>query len=365
MRITMFVPGFNLGGGIRVAATYAERLHSRGHKVLVVTARHEPPTLWQGLRSWLRGHGWPSVPRQGASHFDGLPVERIVVPHAEPVVDADVPDADVVMGTWWETVRWADGLSPSKGVKVHFVQGYDANPFTKEQVDATYRLPIAKIVISSWLQRLIQERFGQTPVALIPNSVDTTQFLAPPRGRQPRPTVGTLYSDLAIKGCDISIKAYELAAREVPNLLFRCISGVPVVPDVPLPPEADFIFQVRGQRLREIYASCDAWLSGSREEGFGLPILEAMACRTPVIAAPAGAAPELLAKGGGILVPPEDPAAMARAIVKICTLPDAEWRSLSDAALATATGYTWDDATDLLEQTLHKLVAEAKLERKR
>jgi hypothetical protein len=43
---------------------------------------------------------------------------------------------------------------------------------------------------------------------------------------------------------------------------------------------------------------------------------------------------------------------MARAIVRVCSLPETEWRGLSDAALATATGYTWDQATDLLEAAL-------------
>src|SRR5262249_39465262 len=117
-----------------------------------------------------------------------------------------------------------------------------------------------------------------------------------------------------------------------------------------------FVTEARDQTLRDAYAGCDAWLSGTREEGFGLPILEAMACRTPVIATPAGAAPELLAKGGGLLVPHEDPAAMAQAIVQICSLPEPEWKALSDAALATATGYTWDDATDLFEKALQTAV---------
>jgi glycosyltransferase involved in cell wall biosynthesis len=77
-----------------------------------------------------------------------------------------------------------------------------------------------------------------------------------------------------------------------------------------------------------------------------------MACRTPVIATPAGAAPELLGSGGGVLVPQENPAAMADAIERICTLPDAQWRALSDRAHATACGYTWHHATDLFEAAL-------------
>ena len=51
MRITMVLPAFNLSGGIRVLATYAERLQRRGHRVLAVAFPEQPPTLWQSLRS--------------------------------------------------------------------------------------------------------------------------------------------------------------------------------------------------------------------------------------------------------------------------------------------------------------------------
>jgi glycosyltransferase involved in cell wall biosynthesis len=101
-----------------------------------------------------------------------------------------------------------------------------------------------------------------------------------------------------------------------------------------------------------VYARCDAWLFASRSEGFGLPLLEAMACRTPTIATPTGAAPELAEAGGGVLVPFEDPRAMAAEIVRMVTLPDADWRRASDAAHAAATRYTWADAAVLFEAAL-------------
>ena len=44
-----------------------------------------------------------------------------------------------------------------------------------------------------------------------------------------------------------------------------------------------------------------------------------MACHTPVIGVPVGAAPELLAEGNGMLVPPESPQAMADAMVNLQT----------------------------------------------
>jgi glycosyltransferase involved in cell wall biosynthesis len=87
-----------------------------------------------------------------------------------------------------------------------------------------------------------------------------------------------------------------------------------------------------------------------------LPILEAMACRTPVIGTPAGAAPDLLSQGGGIMVPMEDPHAMAQAIVDVCRMKEEEWKALSDRALETVTGYTWEDATDRFEAALRQVV---------
>ncbi|MEG4110576.1 MULTISPECIES: glycosyltransferase family 4 protein [unclassified Microcoleus] len=103
----------------------------------------------------------------------------------------------------------------------------------------------------------------------------------------------------------------------------------------------------------DFYSKCDAWVFSRRSEGFGLPILEAMACGTSVTGTASGVAPELLAGGGGILVKPEDPENMAKAIEQICQLSDAEWRAMSETALERVINYTWEDATNLFEATLY------------
>jgi glycosyltransferase involved in cell wall biosynthesis len=167
------------------------------------------------------------------------------------------------------------------------------------------------------------------------------------------------YTPFRNKGCDISLKAVEIVRRNVPDLRLVAFGNSRVSDDLPLPADCEFSQMVPNHKLRTIYARCDAWLFGTRIEGFGLPILEAMACRTPVIGTPAGAAPELIGQGGGYLVRPEDPEDMAAAIERLLVIPDSEWRALSDFAHATAKQHNWEDASDRFEAALVRAVEHA------
>jgi glycosyltransferase involved in cell wall biosynthesis len=350
MRITFLSPPFNLTGGQRVVAIYAQKLHERGHEVAVVASREPKWTLREIARSLIRHGTWPR--RETISHFDEIDPECRVIARDGPILDADVPDADLVVATWWETAEWLAKLSPRKGVKAHYMQDYEFWGGAPERVDATCRLPFPKILLAEWVGKLLREKFQFTDYTVVPCAVDTGLFHADPRGKQARPTVGLHYTTFLNKGCDIILEAIAIARRAIPDLKVVAFSSQPPSRTLPLPADCDFGIRVPNERLKGIYGRCDAWLFGTRVEGFGLPILEAMACRTPVIGTPAGAAPELIGQGGGYLVRPEDPGDMAAAIGRIVALPDAEWRAMSDIAYNTASRYSWDDATDRFEAAL-------------
>ena len=355
MKVTFVLPRADMSGGARVVSIYARKLHERGHQVVVVSRPERKPTLRERLRSKISGRPLPYAARKVPSLLDGLGVDHRMIDRHRPITAADVPDADVVVATWWETAEWVAEFPPAKGAKAYFIQHHEVHEgLPAERVDATWRLPMHKIVIANWLADLSKNRFGDAGFSLVPNSVDTAQFQAPPRGKQPAPTVGMMYSHVPFKGCDIGLEAFDLASQRVPGLRLVAFGARGPTAQLPLPAGADFVCQPPQDSIRDIYASADGWLFASRSEGFGLPILEAMACRTPVIASPAGAAPELLAGGGGILVPPEDAPSMADAIVKLCQMDEASWRDMSDRAHQTATGYTWNDATNLFEAALNK-----------
>ncbi|MEL7240464.1 MAG: glycosyltransferase family 4 protein, partial [Planctomycetota bacterium] len=123
-----------------------------------------------------------------------------------------------------------------------------------------------------------------------------------------------------------------------------------------LPDYVEYEFAPSQSRIADTYASADVWLVPSTLEGYGLPTLEAMACRTPVICTPAGAAPTLAREhGGGTLVPVSDPVAMAQAILDIEALSPEAWRIMSDAAYRTARSRRWEQTTDQFEQILQSV----------
>jgi glycosyltransferase involved in cell wall biosynthesis len=169
--------------------------------------------------------------------------------------------------------------------------------------------------------------------------------------------VGFIYAHAAIKGSDICIAACALARQQIPDLQVLAFGTEAVSADLPLPPDTDYFYRPAQHDLRSHYAACDYWLFGSRLDSFGLPILEAMACRTPVIGVPIGAAPDLIDQGGGVLVAPESAQDMADAIVALCRDSEAEWQRLSVCAHATAHAYSWTDATRKLLRVLEQSAA--------
>lgn len=96
---------------------------------------------------------------------------------------------------------------------------------------------------------------------------------------------------------------------------------------------------VSEERLLGLYRGAAALVYPSRYEGFGLPLVEAMACGIPVLAS-RGATAEEVAGDGALLLSPDDPAEWAEAIRMILGNPDRAG-DLRRRALARASVFTW------------------------
>lgn len=343
MRITFVLPGLDMSGGNRIVAEYAWRLQAAGHVVNVLVAGRRPPGLRETLRDLLRGRyraggGW------GPSHFDGLPLRPLCLAPGIVVDDRVAPDADVVIATWWETAEWVQRLSPAKGAKVYFVQHHEVFDYLPvDRVHATYRLPMHKIVVARWLADVMRERYGDPQVDVVDNATDHRVFHAPVRDKQPRPTVGLMVSSTPFKGLDVAIAALRRVHQHLPDL--RVVSFGHEAPRGLefLGPALEHEMAPAQSRIRECYARCDAWLMASRSEGFGLPALEAMACRTPVVSTRAGWPAGAVQPGvNGQLADVDDDAGLAAGLLQVLQATPDQWRAMSDAAARTAAELTWE-----------------------
>lgn len=352
MRITFILPTVNLTGGIRVVAIYAKALVDKGHSVTIISPAPKTMPLGRKIKSFLTGKGWPAGPGKRASHLDGLNLPHKQLGSWRAPLDEDVPDADVIVATWWETAEWVAALSADKGAKAYFIQHYEIHPYLPlDRCKATYRLPLHKIVIARWLKNIMENEYGDGQVDLVPNSVDHSLFFAPERGKQLVPTVGFLYSKSSYKGVDVTLRVIDLLRQRFPGL--RVLSFGSAQPNWDGETDIEFCYSPPQQEIRGLYAQCDLWITASRSEGYNLPAMEAMACRTPVLSTKAGWPEEAVVTGkNGALVEVDDVDALFENAVSILSLPDDEWRTMSRNAYETVKDSSWALSSDMFENAL-------------
>jgi glycosyltransferase involved in cell wall biosynthesis len=345
----------SLSGGNRVISIMIQQLQQKGHEIFVVS---QPPYRWpirRKIKMVFLGKGWPKTEKL-APFFKIGGVTHSVLDVQRPVVAEDIPDADVVIATFWTTAYWVMNLPESKGVKCYFVQGYEIEPyFYNSKADQTYRLPLHKIVVSGWLKNIMEKTYGDYDCDLVPNAVDLEHFKSNLRRKNDRLTVGFMYSLAPTKTTRLAIEAVEKAKSSLPNLKVIAFGSDKPERPLDLPKWVEFHYRPDQDLIPQLYASCDVWLYTSEWEGFGLPILEAMSCRTPLIAVPTGAAPDLITPENGVMVKPEVDA-FVQEILNFDKMPDETWVEMSNKAHAAASAYTWDDAADLFEAALEEAV---------
>ncbi|MEO0689473.1 MAG: glycosyltransferase family 4 protein [Pseudomonadota bacterium] len=357
MRVTFVLPALAINGGNKVAVSYAEHLLEQGHEVCILCPAPDRSSPKQGIQKF--GKRWLGLKSLDGGTAALLQTKVPVTIGARPkiLVPDDFPEADLVIATWWETAEWMASLPRSKGVKCHLVQDHEVFPYLpRDRVEAVYQLPWPKIVVSKWLERVCYENYAAQEVHCVPNGLDLTHFRDPGRAETRAMTVGMLWSKAPRKNSQMGLAAIIAAKTALPDLqavFFGSsappsdIAGLDWINYHQLPDQSE---------IPEIYARCSAWLFSSVSEGFGLPLLEAMAMRTPVVSTRAGAAPELIDNANGLLV--EGTAqAMAQGLIKILNEPKDAWQARSDASRRTAIQHDQKEAAIRFEAALKQVYA--------
>lgn len=155
------------------------------------------------------------------------------------------------------------------------------------------------------------------------------------------------------KGVDLLLEAAAIVARQLPSLRWLVLGEGSERAALEAQRHRlglDDVVAMPGHLVGPEGALVGAELAvqPSREEGFGSSVLDALALGVPVVATAVGGLPDALALGGGVLVPPGDPAALAEMVLAL--LADAPRRTaLGTAGRAAATSF---GVERLVERTL-------------
>jgi glycosyltransferase involved in cell wall biosynthesis len=245
---------------------------------------------------------------------------------------------------------WLDARRERLAVNYHNVtppEFYAAwnNPMARHQLRATQELALLAprtalaIAVSAFNEAELQRAgYARTavvpPAAMAPTESAATREQGVPTGRPGTRwlCVGRVAPN---KGIELALMALLVArAHHDPAATLRVV-GRPVVPaytrallrfarELGVRDAVAFTGHLDDADLVTAMAESDALVMASGHEGFGVPVLEAMAIGLPVVANRAGALPEIIGDGG-LLVDATDPYALAGAVARVVT--DADLRA--------------------------------------
>jgi glycosyltransferase involved in cell wall biosynthesis len=310
------------------------------------------PALRPGAYTVLR-------PPRALSHRAGHAWEQVVLPRRAAGAAALLCPANLAPLAFARNVVVIHDAAPLRHPG-WYSRGYAA--VQRRLLPRVARSALHVITVSEFSRAELRELLGLADVSVVPGGVDAA-FRPEADADAARAALGLARPYVL---CVASHTGRKNLAALVPAARALAAEGVDVA--VAGGPRPQFAAERGLEALRVLgpvpdallpglYAGAEAFALPSLYEGFGLPVLEAMACGAPVVAADTSALPETCA-GAALLVPP-DGAAFRDALARL--LGDrAERERLRAAGLARAAQFSWEATARRVDALLAEIAEPAR-----
>lgn len=230
------------------------------------------------------------------------------------------------------------------------LQAHELPPRTRKRAAAVRlagRTADVLVAVSDAVAAMLRQGAGGTPVLTVRNGVPPSRVSASP-GERPF-TIGTVGTVSRTKGTDVFLRAARLVLERRPGTSVEHVGASGLHRDPGLDAEVAGLIAGAAGRItmcgalpaESVLGRWDAFVLSSRSEAFPLATLEAMAAGLPVIATSVGGVPEQIEHlVSGVLVPPDDPEAIAAWIVRLHDDPGLRRRLGAAAAARAAAEFT-------------------------
>lgn len=312
LRVIYVLQKTNVAGGHRDVFEHLNLLHDRGHDATLYSLEGTP--TWFDLKAPVR------------TFLTYTQLTRAL---------AKVPAIKVA--TWWETATPVWQASLRAGIPVYYIQDvetayYDgAQERARAEVLASYRKEFHYLALSRWIQEQLNT-FGIS-ATLTPPWYNEDLFHPDPEVPRELNVLLAVGRSHPLKNLAMTIRAWQ-ELDPTPNLwLFGA------EPAVGEGLAATYIREPADAEVAALYRRATVFVQTSRHEGFGLPVLEAMACGCPVICTLADGNADFCRDGMNCLtVPNNDAAVLARRLKQLLRDPALQDR-LRQGGYATAATY--------------------------
>jgi alpha-maltose-1-phosphate synthase len=318
------------------------------------------------VRYHLSGPGFRSRSRRAASHVRGAATSADLILQIGATFQAPrIPGVPMVLYCD-SNIEMARSGAASGHSEAAFLTDRELNAIRSREA-RVYRDADLILTMSHRARRSFMEDFAIPPERLVTIHCAPNVPLpeGPPPGSAPRatPTVLFVGRDFLRKGGDLLVEALPLVRSSVPGTRLRIVGNRPrgrwpewveftgyLSRDLPREREA----------LDRAYRTATVFSLPTRFEPFGTSFVEAMAYGLPCVGPRAWAVPEIIEDGKtGLLVPPEDPQALADALVRILSDREVARRMGAAGAVRVAEHFTWPRVIDRMLEAVTPLLATA------